>query len=175
MLTRYLNPHEWKISFNLGLVHLITKQFASAFVFLSSAVNLQPDFAQSYMLLGTALYHLDDAVNATTAMLKAVELDDSDALVYCNVAVVMLVEGNIDQAAKNVDLAIKNAATSEEAEEIVDTCSKLQESIVAYRSRETNAAVEVPPDPSKFGLANNEALRASMSFATDDDSNLGRL
>lgn len=37
----YLAPFDWKILYNLGLVHLATQQYASAFHFLSSAVNLQ--------------------------------------------------------------------------------------------------------------------------------------
>ena len=38
----YLDPFEWIIAYNLGLVHLNTQQYASAFHFLSSSINLKP-------------------------------------------------------------------------------------------------------------------------------------
>lgn len=43
----YLGPFEWIISYNLGLVHLHTGQYASAFHYFSASVNLKPDFAHS--------------------------------------------------------------------------------------------------------------------------------
>ena len=56
-LKRALNidPFEWIISYNIGLLHLNTKQYASAFHYLSSAINLKPDFALAYMYLGMTL------------------------------------------------------------------------------------------------------------------------
>ncbi len=71
----YLDPFEWIISYNLGLVHLTTGQFASAFHFLSASINLKPDFASSYMYLGMTLGRLDDFDNACAAFAKAIELD----------------------------------------------------------------------------------------------------
>ena len=80
----YLQPFEWQINFNLALLHLGSEQvsdilytccarfqdeeesqftlrhkFVSAFLFASAAINLQPKFAQSYLLLGVALIHLE--------------------------------------------------------------------------------------------------------------------
>ena len=48
----YLDPFEWIISYNLGLVHLNTGHYASAFHYLSASINLKPDFPSSYMYLG---------------------------------------------------------------------------------------------------------------------------
>ena len=70
----YLGPFEWIISYNLGLVHLHTGQWASAFHYLSSAVNLKPDFASSYMYLAITLFKLEDADNACVAYEKAIKL-----------------------------------------------------------------------------------------------------
>ena len=47
----YLDPFEWIISYNLGLVHLNTGQHASAFHYFSTSINLKPDFPSSYMCL----------------------------------------------------------------------------------------------------------------------------
>ena len=38
----YLDPFEWIISYNLGLVHLNTGQYASAFHYFSTSVRSQP-------------------------------------------------------------------------------------------------------------------------------------
>lgn len=54
----YLDPFEWIISYNLGLVHLNTGQCASAFHFFSSSINLKPDFPSSYMYLAITLVGL---------------------------------------------------------------------------------------------------------------------
>uniref|UniRef100_A0A673K6N3 Bardet-Biedl syndrome 4 protein-like n=1 Tax=Sinocyclocheilus rhinocerous TaxID=307959 RepID=A0A673K6N3_9TELE len=47
----YLSPFDWKILYNLGLVHLTMQQYASAFHFLSAAINLRPRMSELYMLL----------------------------------------------------------------------------------------------------------------------------
>ncbi len=83
----YLAPFEWIISFNLGLVHLNTGQYASAFHFFSASINLKPDFASTciqgdpwvvtvvYMYLAITLNRLDDFENAISAYEKALELE----------------------------------------------------------------------------------------------------
>ena len=63
----YLAPFDWKILYNLGLVHLTMQQFASAFHFLSASINLKPSRGQSFGLLAVALTYLDDPENATAA------------------------------------------------------------------------------------------------------------
>ncbi|PNW76079.1 hypothetical protein CHLRE_12g548650v5 [Chlamydomonas reinhardtii] len=70
----YLGPFEWIISYNLGLVHLHTGQYASAFHFFSASVNLKPDFAHSYMYLAVTLARLDDYDNACAAYDKAIQM-----------------------------------------------------------------------------------------------------
>jgi tetratricopeptide (TPR) repeat protein len=51
----YLSPFDWKTLYNLGLVHLTTKQYASAFHYLSAAINLNPTCARTFMLLACEL------------------------------------------------------------------------------------------------------------------------
>lgn len=72
----YLDPFEWIISYNLGLVHLNTGQYASAFHFFSSSINLKPDFPSSYMYLAITLSRLDDFDNACSAYEKAIEMEE---------------------------------------------------------------------------------------------------
>jgi Bardet-Biedl syndrome 4 protein len=63
----YLAPFDWKILYNLGLVHLTMQQYASAFHFLSASINLRPSRGQTFMLMAVALAHLEDPENATAA------------------------------------------------------------------------------------------------------------
>ena len=69
-------PFEWIVSYNLGLLHLATGQYASAFHHFSSSINTKSDFAHTYMYLAVALAKLDDVDNASAAYEKALELDD---------------------------------------------------------------------------------------------------
>jgi Bardet-Biedl syndrome 4 protein len=82
----YLDPFEWIISYNLGLVHLNTGQYASAFHFFSASINLKPDFPSSYMYLAITLSRLDDFANACSAYEKAIDME-SDHMFHLNFAI----------------------------------------------------------------------------------------
>jgi len=71
----YLDSFEWIIAYNLGLVYLNTRQYASAFHFLSASINLKPDFASSYMYLAIVLSRLNDFANACNAYEKAIDME----------------------------------------------------------------------------------------------------
>ena len=72
----YLEPFEWIIAYNLGIIFLNTGQFAGAFHYLSAAINLKPDFANSYMYLAIALARLGDFENAASGYQKALNIDE---------------------------------------------------------------------------------------------------
>lgn len=93
----YLAPFEWIIAYNLGLVHLNTGQYASAFHFFSASINLKHDFASSYMYLAITLSRLDDFENACTAYEKAIEMDN-DHLFELNYAVTLYNHDEIEAA-----------------------------------------------------------------------------
>jgi Bardet-Biedl syndrome 4 protein len=48
----YLSQLDWRIAYNLALVHHALQQPASAFHFISSAINLQPNSAALFTTLG---------------------------------------------------------------------------------------------------------------------------
>mmetsp|Transcript_29413 Transcript_29413/g.79061 ORF Transcript_29413/g.79061 Transcript_29413/m.79061 type:complete len:409 (+) Transcript_29413:107-1333(+) len=93
----YLDPFEWIISYNLGLVHLNTGQYASAFHFFSSSINLKPDFPSSYMYLAITLSRLDDFENACSAYEKAIEMED-DHLFELNFAITLYNNAEMEKA-----------------------------------------------------------------------------
>lgn len=49
----FLSPLDWKILYNLGLVHISAQQYASAFHYLTSAMNLHPNIHRVYLPLAS--------------------------------------------------------------------------------------------------------------------------
>ncbi len=84
----YIDPFDWIINYNLGLVHLSTGQYASAFHFMSSSINLKPEYPSSYMYLAVILSKLEDVENARAAYNKALSLK-SDYLFELNYALTL--------------------------------------------------------------------------------------
>ena len=80
----YLGPFEWIVCYNLGLAHINTYQYATAFNHLSAAINLKPSFANTYMWLGVTLANLGDLDNACNAYERAIEKDPGDPLFRLN-------------------------------------------------------------------------------------------
>jgi len=98
----YLGPFEWIISFNLGLVHLSTAQYSSAFHYLSTSLHLRPNFANTYMYLGITLNKLGDFKNACSAFNKALEIE-KDPTTYFNYAIVLYNGDMMEDARKMFD------------------------------------------------------------------------
>eukprot|EP00731_Ephydatia_muelleri_P026396 Em0018g496a len=97
----YLAPFEWKILYNLGLVHLTVHQHASAFHFLSAGIGLHAKSAQLFMLLGIALFHLKDTENAIAAYEQALTLERDNPLIHLNYAVLLYNAGDLRAASKH--------------------------------------------------------------------------
>ncbi|KAH0817592.1 hypothetical protein GEV33_005199 [Tenebrio molitor] len=86
----WISPTNWRVLFNLGLVHLATYQPASAFNFLCAAVNLRPEVPLSFTGLGCALFELNDIENADRAFKQALILAPDDPLIIINDIVCLL-------------------------------------------------------------------------------------
>ncbi|XP_053451903.1 Bardet-Biedl syndrome 4 protein isoform X3 [Nycticebus coucang] len=127
----YLAPFDWKILYNLGLVHLTMQQYASAFHFLSAAINFQPKMGELYMLLAVALTNLEDVENAKRAYTEAVRLDKCNPLVNLNYAVLLYNQGEkkgalaqYQEMEKKVSL-LKDSSSLELDSEMVEMAQKL--------------------------------------------------
>ncbi len=94
----YLDPFQWIAAFNLGLVHLNTRQYASAYHYFSAAINLKADFSNTYMYLGITLNRIGDVDSAYKSFEKALQLDSNDCTIYLNYAVVLMNNGRKDEA-----------------------------------------------------------------------------
>eukprot|EP01038_Epipyxis_sp_PR26KG_P013114 gene13114-17578_t len=95
----YFTPFEWIISYNLGVVHLATGQYASSFHYFSTAINLQPTYARAYTYLALALSKLEDFENSCAAYDKAIELSE-DYLTHLNYAITLYSNDEIERAKK---------------------------------------------------------------------------
>jgi Bardet-Biedl syndrome 4 protein len=102
----YLDPFEWIVSYNLGLVHLNTGQYASSFHYFSASINLKPDFSSSYMYLAITLARLDDFENACSAYDKAIEME-SDHMFHLNYAITLYNGGEVEAARVQYGLFLK--------------------------------------------------------------------
>ncbi|KAM5242920.1 BBSome complex member BBS4 isoform 5-T6 [Hipposideros larvatus] len=134
----YLAPFDWKILYNLGLVHLTMQQYASAFHFLSAAINFRPKMGELYMLLAVALTNLDDTENAKRAYTEAARLDLTlsaccrcNPLVNLNYAVLLYNQGEkrgalaqYQEVERKVSL-LKDGSALEFDPEMVETAQKL--------------------------------------------------
>jgi Bardet-Biedl syndrome 4 protein len=153
----YLDPFEWIVSYNLGLVHLTTvhphapppllpsssrgpcrrwaqQQYASAFHYLSASINLKPDFASSYMQLGICLARLDDPENACLSYQKAIEME-TDFLFHLNYAVTLANLGRADDARAQLDAFDTLYAEADEATREADP----EVPLLAQRLRSTRS------------------------------------
>lgn len=108
----YLAPAQWKISYNLGLVHMHNTQYVSAFHFLSAAINFKKDHAMSFMLLGATLMYLDDAQNGRKAFQKAIDLDNTNPLIFINFAALLYNDGDLQGAGEQHQLYERCAASN---------------------------------------------------------------
>jgi Bardet-Biedl syndrome 4 protein len=94
----FIDPFQWIVCFNLGLVHLCMEQYASAFHYLNATINLKPDWAQSYCFLAVALNRLDDFSNARAAYERAIHLDANDHVTRLNYAIMLCKRGKTEAA-----------------------------------------------------------------------------
>eukprot|EP01035_Chromulina_nebulosa_P017244 gene17244-22771_t len=97
----YIAPFEWIISYNLGVVHLSCGQFASAFQYFSTAINLQPSYAKAYMYLAVALAKLEDFENSCAAYEKSIELSSEDYLTFLNYSITLYLNDELEKSKEN--------------------------------------------------------------------------
>ncbi|XP_055381761.1 Bardet-Biedl syndrome 4 protein homolog [Condylostylus longicornis] len=72
----WISPTNYNALYNLSLIFITARQYASAFHTLAAALSLRKDSAESYMLLAICLRKLEDYENAFTAFERAATLPD---------------------------------------------------------------------------------------------------
>ncbi|XP_032417337.1 BBSome complex member BBS4 isoform X1 [Xiphophorus hellerii] len=188
----YLSPFDWKVLYNLGLVHLTMQQYASAFHFLSAAINLNPRMGELYMLLAVALTNLEDVENATRAYEQAVNLDDlhrPNPMVNLNFAIFLYNHGDKKRALdqyqemeRKVNQLRDSSSNFEFDLELMDMAQKMgavlqvTDTLVWTKPSKDSkakphsaaAAAKTPGAP----LGTNQALGQAMSSAASYNKNI---
>ncbi|XP_077569130.1 BBSome complex member BBS4 [Stigmatopora nigra] len=184
----YLSPFDWKVLYNLGLVHLTMQQYASAFHYLSATINLNPRLGELYMLLAVALTNLDDDENATRAYEQAVHLDQSNPLVNLNFAVFLYNHtdktralNQYEEMEKKVNTLRDNNSSFDFDPELIDMAQKLglalqvTDSVMWTKpskdSKSKAGAGDLNPSPGA-PLGTNQALGQAMSSAASYNKNI---
>uniref|UniRef100_A0A3B3QM59 BBSome complex member BBS4 n=1 Tax=Paramormyrops kingsleyae TaxID=1676925 RepID=A0A3B3QM59_9TELE len=179
----YLAPFDWKILYNLGLVHLTMQQYASAFQFLSAAVSLQPRMGELYMLLAVALTNLDDVENAKRSYEQAVAFDKSNPLVNLNFAILLYNQGDkagalqqYQEMERKVSSLQESSSNPEFDPELVDMAQRMGAALqvgdgVSWtrpskdRKPRQRPAASAKTGTSQQPLGTNQALGQAMSSA----------
>lgn len=95
-------------------MHLSTKQYASAYHYFSVAINLKPDFSNSYMYMGITLNRLGDFESSCQAFQRALKLEQQDCTIYYNYALVLFNNGLTEPSKQMFQSAQKIFAELEE-------------------------------------------------------------
>ncbi|XP_027229476.2 BBSome complex member BBS4 isoform X1 [Penaeus vannamei] len=152
----YLAPFEWKILYNLGLVHLTMQQYTSAFHFLSAAVNLRPTKGHIFMLLAIALTYLDDEENAGQAYDQALRLEIRDPSICLNYAIFLYNQDAMEDAKRMINefearvVKFRQSTGADLDTEILENGAKLAALLgvdgTVFRKRTSRTRLEAPDE-----------------------------
>lgn len=73
----YLDPLQWIINFNLGLVYILTGQFSSAYIHMNAVANLKSSLSIVFMYLGLILSRLTDVQSSIEFYEKSLNLEEN--------------------------------------------------------------------------------------------------
>src|SRR5439155_2297431 len=140
-----LKPDLADACYNLGLIDLIQSDARGAARELRKAAKLQPENPKFHYRLGLALARVGDADGATQEMRTAMQLDPTDPTVHYNLGRLLSRRG--DQKAAAEEFAIY---------------ARMQESVKAAQTQNTQAAVEI--GKGLKALAAGDAQQAIEAF-----------
>jgi Bardet-Biedl syndrome 4 protein len=83
----FLNPSDWIIYYNLGLLYVTMEQYSSAFHYFLVSIKFNSSNAQAYMFLGICLNEMNDSANSFNSFSRAIQLDPENHLIYLNFAI----------------------------------------------------------------------------------------
>ncbi|CAG9863985.1 unnamed protein product [Phyllotreta striolata] len=169
----WLEPLNWKVLFNLGLCHLATVQPASAFNYSCAAVNLRPDLADPFTVLGVALLELQDPENAVKAFRMALGISSEDVYLVVNMALCCSLIGLNEEAA---GLMERYSRMLEHNVTITEELASLAEQLMNKLKRRTTQNVEEGSSAENYEPRENQTENAkiqeeNIDKLTDDDEN----
>ncbi|KEG13380.1 BBS4-like protein 4 [Trypanosoma grayi] len=101
-----LAPLEWRIAYNMGLVFLHLKQYASAFHYLSASTYLHGQYAPAFMHLGVCLALMNDVENACAAYARALAIDP-DPFIRLNYSITLFNSGKEEESRQQLEVFLQ--------------------------------------------------------------------
>lgn len=120
----YLDPLDWRSLYNLGLIHIHAKQYASAFHFLSSAIKIENKYAPSLMLIAISLQKLGDYENALKCFQQGIKLDPDHINIRINYISCLCAMRKNDVALEQLNIVQRLVQQSETVENEVISAVK---------------------------------------------------
>lgn len=120
----YLAPFDWKIQYNLALIHLTMQQPASAFKFASTALTLKQN-SNLYVLLGISLANLGEEENAIKSYEEALKILPENTHALINLAVHLHKSDRNSSDVENHVKELVKILQKEPNKEITDVTKKL--------------------------------------------------
>ncbi|MFO7963785.1 MAG: tetratricopeptide repeat protein [Desulfobacterales bacterium] len=97
----------YAIGFNsLGTSCIQKSLFDKAVDYFSTAIELDPNYCESYVMRGLAFIYKKEYKNALSDFNRAIEINPRDGGILYNRAIANYLDGNIGEAAKDVESAV---------------------------------------------------------------------
>ncbi|XP_050521175.1 Bardet-Biedl syndrome 4 protein homolog isoform X2 [Daktulosphaira vitifoliae] len=137
----YLHSFNWIALYNLGLVHIYTRQYVSAFIFLTNSAKINANNANTFMLIGS-LNYMNDMKNAEKAYRRSLELDSNNVETLINLIIVILKQGKIEESIEYFQLFQKKCLTNATFDkDIVDLGKQISDILDSYNISPNNTKV----------------------------------
>lgn len=123
----YLDPLQWIVNFNLGLVYLYTGQYTSAYIHMNTVTSLKPSIGLAYMYLGIILSRIGDIQGAIEKYEKSFEIEKSYLTMfnYCISLITNEMYGNARAKFSEFVKLFNNDSEEKDYKEEVMTMSKI--------------------------------------------------
>jgi hypothetical protein len=106
--------------FNLGAAYLVKNELELAVIHLSAAAAMNPQEVTTYNNLGIAYFRQNKLSQAEACFRKATSIDSAKAQPHFYIAVIEIRRGNISEAVKHLDEAVRLAPDWLEARELLN-------------------------------------------------------
>jgi len=86
----YLDPLQWIVNFNLGLVYMYTGQYSSAYIHMNTVTKIKPTISLAFMYLGVILSKLGDIESSIDKYESSLTLDGKNYLTLFNYTISLI-------------------------------------------------------------------------------------
>jgi tetratricopeptide (TPR) repeat protein len=114
-LLRFQRPDSLLVFHNLGMAMSDSGRLGPAVQYLTKALDLDPDHADSLVALGVALARLERFPEAIRTLRRAVELDGGNPWAHRNLGACLMTEGRAEEAERHLRRAVELSPGDQQA------------------------------------------------------------